>query len=139
MSFQILLLQICSLRNTSVITCLIPQGIVPSSFINDTESVGKSFPGVAHLESLFRHKRGRRTKRAPVANLTDDTGNTFEMYLGFIFDQYPTYNNISKSLPHVTLSFVQPKISFKPGVSMDFVSNKQDIISLYVSHLKRQS
>lgn len=98
-------------------TCRIPVGIVPDAFLLNKSAAVKSQSGHALRLRLLspnnRPHRHRRQKREPIASLDDsDTGSTFEMYLGFILDDLPTYENTSKSLPDIGLTLVttQPKI-----------------------------
>jgi hypothetical protein len=126
---------ICSLKNSSAITCLVPYGIVPSSFFNSTDLAEKSLQGVFHLASSFHQNRGRRTKRAPISELTDGTGKRFEMYLGIIFDALKTFRNFSNSVPGANIGLVSYGVKISISDPMDFVNNKMEAISIYGNSL----
>lgn len=51
-------------------------------------------------------KKLKRRRRDPVASLNASDGSIAKLYLGFIFDNYPKYDNISKSLPNVTFTLI---------------------------------
>lgn len=55
----------------------------------------------------------KRRRRDPAASLNASDGTTAQLYLGFIFDNYPKYENISKSLPNVTFKLETKGPQFK--------------------------
>lgn len=126
-------------------TCRIPLGVVPGTFLASNRAVA-SKSGLALLHLSPNWHRRRRRKREPIAAITDaGTNSTFEMYLGFVFDDLPTYENTSKSLPNITFTLVTtlPTIDRLDG-AIDFRPETQtfaivtvivfkDVISVAVS------
>lgn len=55
--------------------------------------------------SRLKKLRGRRSDGS-VANLNASDGSIAKLYLGFVFDNYPKYENISKSLPNITFKLL---------------------------------
>lgn len=130
--------------NSSTMNCLLPAGVVPEDFLQNTTSsysymrlrIRRELNRFLDFASIANYRRSRRMKREPVANITNPSGDTFEMYLGFIMDDLPTYKNISKSLPDITFDLVisNPiKINTSIAQSVDFNPDEDETIIIYAS------
>lgn len=123
--------------------CLLPAGVVPEYFlVNTTNSynylrIRRELNKLLDFASVSNYRRSRRMKREPVANITHPNSNdTFEMYLGFIMDDLPTYENISKSLPEISFNMVTQNqikidtypdpVEFYPDVNASIIINASD-------------
>ena len=69
-----------------------------------------------------------------IASITGSNGlDTAEIYIGFVFDGYKKYTNISSTLPQLNFEFSPPPIIKRSGNVIQFDPNKDIIISIKVS------
>ena len=91
--------------NSSVLTCVMPEVLLPSDFqVNDTESV-RAGGGVASL-SGGPYDRDQA-----------------DIYVGLVFDGFRHYDNLTTATPNITFQFYQPPM----------IDNSTDVI-IYRPH-----
>lgn len=134
--WQLLLkFQNCYPRDSAEMTCLLPPGVVPSAFVS-SDNTGTA---IASQKNAFLRlqnpNRRRRKKRSPLARLSDPNNSTCDIYLGFVLDNLPTYENTSKSLPNVVFAFTTtfPTIVGITDVVTEYNPDTSDHIQIKVS------
>lgn len=114
-------------------TCPLPPGFVPPAFIssdNMEKVIASQTDPFLRLEALYR---SRRKRRSPLASFSHSDNSTCEIYLGFVLDALPTYENTSKSLPNVAFTFTTtfPNMRVTEGVK-EYNPDTEDSIQIKV-------
>lgn len=87
---------------------------------------------------LKRHRRDSQSRKdKPISTFTVNN-RTYDLYLKFTLDNYPRYEDLSKSLPNITLTMVDSKPVFKAGANKEqqnFDPSKHEPLNIAVGLL----